>query len=105
MEQFFLTFGLILFIIMAVLFYRVIGGPSVMDRIVAVNMIGTKTAIMLICIGTLFGRVDMFVDFALTYALLNFVGAIAFSRYFLRKHSIEHDHADDGKPLTEASHD
>lgn len=64
--------------------YRIIVGPTAIDRIVAVNMIGTKTMVLLIIIGMLFKRVDMFVDFALTYALLNFIGSLAAARFFDR---------------------
>ena len=42
-------------------------GPSALDRIVAINVIGTKTAVLLVVIGAIFGRVGMFVDFALAY--------------------------------------
>ena len=51
------------------------------DRIVAVNIIGTKTAVLLVIIGLIFRDVAMFVDFALAYALLNFIGSLAASRY------------------------
>jgi len=64
--------------------YRIIMGPTGFDRILGVKVIGTKTAVILGIIGTLFDRVDMFVDFAIAYALLNFVGAIVVSRYFNR---------------------
>ena len=73
-----------LFIFMIPLLYRIWVGPTPYDRILAVNVIGTKTAVLLVVIGALFDRVDMFVDFAIAYALLNFVGAIVVSRYFNR---------------------
>ncbi|MGY8688494.1 MAG: monovalent cation/H+ antiporter complex subunit F [Verrucomicrobiales bacterium] len=62
--------------------YRLIAGPTAIDRIVAANVIGTKTAVLLVIIGVLFGKVGMFVDFALAYALLNFIGSLAAARYF-----------------------
>jgi multicomponent Na+:H+ antiporter subunit F len=52
-------------------------------------VIGTKTAVLLVIIGTLFDRVDMFVDFAIAYALLNFVSAIVVSRYLNRTISLD----------------
>ncbi len=64
--------------------YRIGAGPTALDRIVAVNVVGTKTAVLLVLIGELFGRVEMFVDFALAYALLNFLGSIAAARYFFK---------------------
>ena len=54
-----------------------------------VNVIGTKTAVLLVIIGTVYDRVDMFVDFAIAYALLNFVSAIVVSRYLNRTISLK----------------
>ncbi len=84
METFFIIAGIVLFTTMWAEIYRVMAGPTAIDRIVAVNVIGTKTTVLLVFIGTIFGRVDMFVDFALAYGLLNFVGSLAASRYFHR---------------------
>ena len=57
-----------MFLLELLVFLRVVIGPTAIDRIVAVNMLGTQTTVLLILIGILFNRVDMFVDFALTYA-------------------------------------
>ncbi len=84
MEDVFLTCGILLFFLMLLIIVRMIIGPTAIDRIVAVNMLGTQTTVLLIIIGIIFGRVDMFVDFALTYALLNFIGSLAAARYLLR---------------------
>ena len=78
---FFVGAGLVLFILMIPALVRVVFGPTPIDRIVGVNVIGTKTAVLLVIIGTIYGRVEMFVDFALAYALLNFVGSLAASRF------------------------
>jgi len=83
-EWFAIIMGASLLVLMVPILYRIIMGPTGFDRILGVNVIGTKTAVILVIIGTLFERVDMFVDFALAYALLNFVGAIVVSRYFNR---------------------
>jgi multicomponent Na+:H+ antiporter subunit F len=55
---------------------RAIKGPSVYDRILAVNMVGTKTVLLIAVLGFLMGRPE-FLDIALVYALINFVGTIA----------------------------
>jgi multicomponent Na+:H+ antiporter subunit F len=73
--------GMALFAMMATALYRIIAGPTAIDRIVAANVIGTKTAVLLVIIGEIFHDVSMFVDFALAYALLNFIGSLAASRY------------------------
>lgn len=82
MLVFFQMAGLALFAFMLLILYRLIAGTTAIDRVVAVNVIGTKTAVLLVIIGLLFEKVSMFVDFALAYALLNFLGSLAAARYF-----------------------
>jgi len=66
---------------MALALGRAILGPSVYDRVLAVNMIGTKTVLLLSVIAFLFGRPD-FLDLALAYALINFIGVLAVLEFF-----------------------
>lgn len=73
------TFALI--ITMALALIRAISGPSVYDRVLAVNMFGTKTVLLLSVIAFLFGRPD-FLDLALAYALINFIGVLAVLEFF-----------------------
>jgi multicomponent Na+:H+ antiporter subunit F len=61
--------------------YRVVRGPTVFDRVLGLNGISTKAIILLVLIGTLYNRVDMFVDISTGYALLNLVGALAIAKY------------------------
>ncbi|MFC1849353.1 monovalent cation/H+ antiporter complex subunit F [candidate division CSSED10-310 bacterium] len=70
---------------MLVVLYRAVCGPTVLDRLIGVNAIGTKTTVLLILIGLHFHRVEMFVDIALAYALLNFIAVLAASRYFQKR--------------------
>jgi multicomponent Na+:H+ antiporter subunit F len=56
-------------------------GPSIFDRVLAVNMFGTKTVLFLAVVSYLSGRPD-FLDLALTYALINFIGVIAVLLFF-----------------------
>ena len=81
LESFFIGVGLAIFLLMLPALWRMTVGPTAIDRIVAVNVIGTKTAVLLVIIGAVFERVEMFVDFALAYALLNFTGSIAAARF------------------------
>jgi multicomponent Na+:H+ antiporter subunit F len=83
-EQFSILSGVALLLFMIPSMWRIVVGPSALDRIVAVNVIGTKTAVLLVIIGVIFERVEMFVDFALAYALLNFTGSLAAARYLHR---------------------
>ncbi len=59
---------------------RAILGPTVFDRILALNMFGTKTVLLIAVAGFLVGRPD-FLDLALIYALMNFIGTIAILKY------------------------
>ena len=82
MDSFLIYIGLGILFLMLIAMYRGIAGPTAIDRIMALNVIGTKTTILLIIIGTIFHKVDMFVDIALAYALLNFIMTLAAARYF-----------------------
>ncbi|MBS3909644.1 MAG: cation:proton antiporter [Actinobacteria bacterium] len=60
--------------------YRAVKGPRVYDRALAVNVIGTKTVVLIALIGFIDGR-PHFLDIALVYALINFIATIAFLKY------------------------
>ena len=60
-------------------------GPTVFDRILALNMFGTKTVLLIAVIGFLSGRPD-FLDLALVYALINFIGVIAVLKFSKHGH-------------------
>jgi multicomponent Na+:H+ antiporter subunit F len=85
MDTLFLYCGLYLALIMMLSLYRAVAGPTVLDRLVGVNAIGSKTVALLILIGLVYHRVDMFVDIALAYAMLNFIAVLAASRYFQKR--------------------
>ena len=70
---------------MLISLYRGVLGPTVLDRLIGANAIGSKTVVLLILIGLVYGRVDMFVDIALAYAMLNFIAVLAASRYFQKR--------------------
>ncbi len=81
MNGFFMVVGLILCFLVLLVLYRVIFGPGVFNRIAAISAIGTKTLIILLIMGFLYNRVEMFVDISMVYALLNFIGCIAAAKY------------------------
>jgi multicomponent Na+:H+ antiporter subunit F len=85
MDSVFLYSGLYLAFLMIFPLYRALRGPTVVDRMLGVNAIGSKTVVLLILIGLIFNRVDMFVDIALAYAMLNFIAVLAASRYFHKR--------------------
>ena len=77
----FATASIAILIVMALLLARALLGPSLYDRILAVNSFGTATVLLIALLGFLNGRPD-FLDVALLYALINFVGTIAVLRFF-----------------------
>lgn len=82
MSSFVFASGIGLILLMVVVMYRLVVGPTVVDRLVAVNILGTKTIVLLVIMGLVFGRVEMFIDISLGYGLLNFIASIAAARYF-----------------------
>ena len=81
MSEFFLGMGIGLFVLVFFVLYRVVFGPGVFNRIAAISAIGTKTLIILLIMGVLYRRVEMFVDISLVYALLNFIGTLAAAKF------------------------
>lgn len=88
MDVFFLVSSLILGILVLICLYRAAFGPTVMDRIISVGAIGTKTTAILLLMGMIYGRVEMFVDIALAYALLNFIATLGAAKFFRVRKSI-----------------
>ena len=69
-----------LLVAMALAMCRALLGPTAYDRVLALNNIGTKTVVLIALLGFLNGRPD-FLDLALVYALINFIGTIAVLKY------------------------
>lgn len=69
---------------MGVSLYRVLAGPTIFDRLAGLGLIGTKSIILLLLLGTLVGKVDAFVDITLAYTLISLVGALTLAKYFER---------------------
>jgi multicomponent Na+:H+ antiporter subunit F len=67
--------------VMALALVRAIVGPTVYDRVLAVNIFGTKTVLLLALLAFISGRLDV-LDIAIAYALINFIGIIAVLRFF-----------------------
>ncbi|WP_435273676.1 monovalent cation/H+ antiporter complex subunit F [Psychrobium sp. nBUS_13] len=76
--------------VMALALARALKAETVYDRILGVNMFGTKTALFIAVLGFLGGRPD-FLDIAIVYALINFIGMIAVLRFFEYTASNESD--------------
>ncbi|PON17009.1 pH regulation protein F [Candidatus Entotheonella serta] len=65
--------------------YRVLRGPTAFDRLTGLGLIGTKTVVLLIVLGFLTGRVDIFVDITLSYTLISIIGSLILAKYFEQK--------------------
>jgi len=81
-----------IFIAMFLAILRGIVGPTFYDRILAVNMFGTKTVLLIAVLGFVMGRPE-FLDIAIVYALINFISVIAVLRYSDSKEFKHHDNA------------
>ena len=68
------TLGIL--VAMGIALARALLGPTIYDRVLAVNTFGTKTVLLIALLGFLTGRPD-FLDISLVYALINFIGTIA----------------------------
>ena len=68
-------------VVMGIALARAFTSPTVYDRILGVNMFGTKTVLFIAAVGFLNNRPD-FLDIAIVYALINFIGMVAVLRFF-----------------------
>lgn len=77
----FFAASLALLAAMLLMLVRLFAGPSLYDRVLALNAFGTKTVLLIGLVGFVTDRPD-FMDIALLYALINFVGTIAVLKFF-----------------------
>ncbi len=93
----FLVATIAILVAMALALTRALLGPTVYDRMLAVNMIGTKTVLLIAVIGFLNDR-PHFLDIAIVYALINFIGMIAVLKFFEYGHlGVENNREGRGK--------
>lgn len=84
MSGFFLAIGIGMCLLVLLCLFRVIYGPTILNRAVGISAVGTKTLIILLIIGVIHRRVEMFVDISMVYALLNFIGCLVLAKYLER---------------------
>ena len=74
-----------LFVVLAIaMFYRAVKGPTIQDRVLAVNVLGTNTVVILALLAAGLDE-PWFLDIALIYALLNFLMSIAISKFTVER--------------------
>ena len=81
MGYFNLGVAFLILVSMALMLGRLLGGPTLYDRLLAVNSFGTKTVLFLCVFCFVIGRPDG-LDIAILYALMNFIGTIAVLKFF-----------------------
>ena len=91
----FTTAAAAILVTMTLALVRAFLGPTVWDRILAVNMIGTKTVLIVAVLGFLMGRPE-FLDIAILYALINFIATIAVLKFFEYRDLGRASHLDEG---------
>ena len=93
MVQVIVVISVAILVTLALALARALLGPTTYDRIAAINMFGTKTVLLIAVLGFLNGRPD-FLDIALVYALINFIGVLAVLEFFksrAARRSAEHN--------------
>ena len=85
MTDFFLTISVIILCLAFLCMYRAVFGPTIVDRMIAVNVVGTKTVTVILLMGFIFHNVDFFIDISIVYALINFIGTLTLSKYFEKR--------------------
>jgi len=84
MIDFFLILSVGMCVLVLLCLYRATYGPDVLNRAAGISAIGTKTLIILLLMGAIYDRVEMFVDISMVYALLNFIGTVVLAKYLER---------------------
>jgi multicomponent Na+:H+ antiporter subunit F len=81
MINFFVILSVGMCVLVLFCLYRATYGPGVLNRAAGISAIGTKTLIILLIMGVIYDRIDMFVDISMVYALLNFIGTVVLAKY------------------------
>lgn len=81
MTAFFYFVLVVTIFLIVLMLYRVFAGPTIFDRLNGLGVIGADTILLLMVIGYIDGRPDMYIDIALSYALLGFVSSVVIARY------------------------
>ena len=81
MTSFFLVVGIGMCVLVLLCLYRAVYGPTILNRAAGISAIGTKTLILLLLMGVIYQRIDMFIDISMVYALLNFIGCVVLAKF------------------------
>ena len=81
MYHFFLALMVGYVILLLLMLIRVFKGPTIFDRLNGLGVIGLNSILMLVIIGFMSGRADMYIDIAITYAIIGFAGSVVIAKY------------------------
>ncbi|MDD2401029.1 MAG: monovalent cation/H+ antiporter complex subunit F [Clostridia bacterium] len=81
LDNFFVVLMVGLIFIVMLMLFRVFKGPTVFDRLNGLGVIGTDAIVILVLLGFLEKRVDMYVDIAISYAILGFISLVVIAKY------------------------
>ncbi|WP_312912011.1 cation:proton antiporter [Natronosalvus caseinilyticus] len=84
LSEIFLVAAAVFVVLAIVMFYRAVAGPTTQDRLLAVNVLGTNTVVILALLSVALEQ-PWYLDIALIYALLNFLMAIAISKFTVER--------------------
>ncbi|GAB3035843.1 cation:proton antiporter [Natronobiforma cellulositropha] len=84
LDDIFLATAAIFVLLAIAMLYRAVAGPTTQDRVLAVNVLGTNTVVILALLAAGLGQ-PWFLDIALIYALLNFLMAVAISKFTVER--------------------
>lgn len=94
----FIATSLAILVTLGLVLARALMGPTVYDRIAAINMFGTKIVLFIAVLAFLSGRMDL-LDIALVYALINFIGVVAVLKLVVYGDFHSSGGVEDSKPL------
>ena len=89
MTDFFLITGVGMCALVLACLYRATYGPNVLNRAAGISAIGTKTLIILLLMGAIYDRIEMFIDISMVYALLNFIGTLVLAKHLERTGEVQ----------------
>ena len=81
METLWGVFMVAVVIIIGLMLFRVFQGPTIYDRMNGLGVIGADTILLLVLFGYMDGRPDMYVDIAISYAILGFICSVIVAKY------------------------
>ena len=81
MEALWGIFMVAVVIIIGLMLFRVFQGPTIYDRMNGLGVIGADTILLLVLFGYMDGRPDMYVDIAISYAILGFICSVIVAKY------------------------